>query len=130
MITPSEMLNKKNVFAVVGASQNPDKYGFKVFKTLKEAGYVVYPVNPNATEVLGDKCYPSLKSLPKKPDVVSLVVPPPVTEEIVKECKRLGIKNVWMQPGAESKKAIDYCEANKINVLHDICVIVESIRLK
>jgi len=57
-------LDKKNVFAVVGASRNPEKYGHRVYRDLKEAGYTVYPVNPNADEVLGDKCYPKLESLP------------------------------------------------------------------
>ncbi|MDI6704562.1 MAG: CoA-binding protein, partial [bacterium] len=57
-------LEKKNVFAVVGASRDPDKYGYQVYKDLKNAGYKVYPVNPNAEEILGNKCYPSLESLP------------------------------------------------------------------
>jgi len=56
-----EFLDKKNVFAVVGASRNPKKYGHQVYKDLRNAGYKVYPVNPNANEVLGDKCYPSLE---------------------------------------------------------------------
>jgi hypothetical protein len=127
-VTPAEVLNKKNVFAVVGASRTPEKYGYKAFKALKDAGYDVYPVNPNANEILGDKCYPSLSALPQIPDVVNIVVPHEVTEGIVKECKLLGIKNVWMQPGAESEKAIKYCEANGINMLYGVCVIAESKR--
>ncbi|MGQ9744340.1 MAG: CoA-binding protein [Candidatus Bathycorpusculaceae bacterium] len=54
----------EKVFAVVGAS-DPRKYGYQVYKDLKNAGYEVYPVNPNAEEILGDKCYPSLENLPK-----------------------------------------------------------------
>ncbi|MEM4804135.1 MAG: CoA-binding protein, partial [Candidatus Nezhaarchaeales archaeon] len=65
-----EFLDRRNVFAVVGASRDPQKYGYQVYRDLKSAGYKVYPVNPNAQEVLGDKCYPSLKELPAKPDVV------------------------------------------------------------
>jgi len=118
-------LDKKNVFAVVGASRNPKKYGHQVYKDLKEAGYEVYPVNPNANEILGDKCYPDLKSLPKKPDVVDLVVPPEVTKKIVRECKELNIKRVWMQPGAESEEAIEFCEENGIEVIHGMCIMVK-----
>jgi len=59
-------LNKKNVFAVVGASRDPRKYGYQVYKDLKNAGYKVYAVNPNAQEILGDKCYQSLENLPCK----------------------------------------------------------------
>ena len=76
----NDFLRKQNVFAVIGVSSNPAKYGHPVYKDLKEAGYVVYPVNPNINEVLGDRCYHSLTELPEKPDVVDTVVPPTVTE--------------------------------------------------
>ena len=120
-----DFLRKQNVFAVVGVSHDPIKYGHQVYKDLKAAGYVVYPVNPHINEVLGDKCYSSLSDLLEKPDVVDIVVPPHVTEEIVKECKALGIDKVWMQPGSESEQAIKFCENNGIKVVHDVCVMVK-----
>jgi predicted CoA-binding protein len=120
-----EFLNKKNIFSVVGASRDPRKYGYQVYKDLKEAGYEVYPINPNAEKVLGDKCYPNLGDLPIKPDVVDVVVPPKVTEEIVKACKRLGITKIWMQPGSESETAIKFCDENDMDVVHGVCVMVE-----
>jgi hypothetical protein len=73
----------------------------------------------------GDKCYPSLEALPRKPDVVDIVVPPKATEEVVKTCKKLGIKKVWMQPGSESQAAIDYCRKNGIDVIYGICIMQE-----
>lgn len=85
----------------------------------------MYPVNPNAKEVLGDKCYPDLKDLPIKPDVINVVVPPKVTEEIVKMYKMLGITKVWMQPGSESESAIRFCRENDIDVVYGVCVMVE-----
>jgi len=118
-------LNKKNIFAVVGASRDPKKYGYQIYKDLKNAGYEVYAVNPNAEEILGDKCYPSLENLPVKPEVVDVVVPPKVTEEVVKACKGLGITRVWMQPGSESEKAIKFCEENGIDVTYGVCVMIE-----
>jgi uncharacterized protein len=118
-------LNKKNVFAVVGASRDPRKYGYQVYKDLKNAGYKVYAVNPNAQEILGDKCYPSLENLPIKPDVVDAVVPPKVTENTVETCRRLGITKVWMQPGSESEKAVRLCEENSIDVVYGVCVMIE-----
>lgn len=124
-----QFLNKKNIFAVVGASKDPEKYGHRVYKDLREAGYEVYPVNPSAEEILGDKCYPGLEKLPKKPDVVDVVVPPKVTEEIVKTCKRLGVTKVWMQPGSESETAIRFCDDNGIDVVHSVCVMVERRRI-
>jgi len=120
-----EFLDRKNVFAVVGASRDHEKYGHQVYKDLRNAGYRVYPVNPNTNEILGDKCYPSLQGLPVKPDVVDLVVPPKVTEQVVKTCKRLGIRKVWMQPGSESEPAISFCKENGIDVVYGVCVMVE-----
>jgi hypothetical protein len=120
-----ELLNKKNVIAVLGASKDPEKYGHRVYRDLKSGGYKVYPVNPNADEILGDKCYPSLGTLPEKPDVVDVVVPPKVTEEVVKDCKRLGITRVWMQPGSESETAIRLCKDNNIAVIFGKCIMVE-----
>ncbi|RLI40405.1 CoA-binding protein [Candidatus Bathyarchaeota archaeon] len=120
-----EFLNKKNVFAVVGASRDPKKYGYQVYKDLRKAGYRVYPVNPNADEILGDRCYPSIEDLPVKPDVVDIVVPPKITERVVKTCRKLGIRKVWMQPGSESEAAIKFCEENGMDVVHGVCVMVE-----
>jgi len=120
-----KFLEKRNVFAVVGASRDPEKYGHQVFKDLRNAGYEVYPVNPNSNEILRENCYPSLEALPVKPDVVDLVVPPKVTEQIVKTCRKLGISKVWMQPGSESEEAIHFCGKNGIDVVHGVCVMVE-----
>jgi predicted CoA-binding protein len=120
-----EFLDKKNIYAVVGASKNPEKYGHQVYKDLRFAGYEVYPINPNAGQILGDRCYPNLKELPRTPHVVDIVVPPKVTEEIVRMCKELGITKVWMQPGSESNTAIKFCEDNGIDVVHGVCVMIE-----
>jgi predicted CoA-binding protein len=118
-------LDKKNVFAVVGASRNPKKYGYQVYRDLRHAGYSVYCVNPNVDEVLKDKCYPSLEALPIKPDVVDVVVPPKITEEVVRTCEKIGIMKVWMQPGSESGEAIRFCEENGIYVVYGVCVMIE-----
>jgi predicted CoA-binding protein len=123
-----EFLDNRNIFAVVGASRDPQKYGFQVYRDLKSAGYQVYPINPNANEILGDKCYQSLEALPKKPDVVDVVVPPKVTEHVVEACQRLGITKVWMQPGSESEKAIKFCEENGVQTVHGVCVMIERAR--
>jgi len=120
-----DFLWKQNVFAVIGVSRNPAKYGHQVYKDLKEAGYVVYAVNPNIDTVSGDRCYHSLSELPEKPDVVDVVVSPKVTEKIVVECRDLGLKRVWMQPGSESERAISFCVQNDIKVVHDVCVMVK-----
>ncbi len=120
-----KILDRKNIIAVVGASRNPEKYGHQVYKELKTAGYKVYPVNPNTKEILGDRAYPDLHSLPVKPDIVNIVVPPKVTQETVKTCRELSIKTVWMQPGSESEQAINFCKTNDIDVIHGVCIMIE-----
>ncbi|MDR3707807.1 MAG: CoA-binding protein [Capsulimonadaceae bacterium] len=89
------------VVAVVGASRNPEKYGSIAYAALKAAGKRVLAVNPSAADVDGDPCYPSLTSLPVAPDAAVFVVPPSATEAGMTECAKLGIRNVWVQPGAE-----------------------------
>ena len=110
------MLNAET-YAVVGASRDPAKYGFLVYKAVKAAGKTVWPVNPSAAEVDGAPCFHALDALPGVPEVAVLIVPPAVTEFVVAECARLGIKNIWMQPGAESEAAVAACHAQSIAVV-------------
>ena len=117
---------KRRVWAVVGASTNRDKYGNRVFRSLHSAGYKVYPVNPHGGELEGVPIYPTLASLPQMPDVVNLVVPPKVTEQIVREAKALGLTRIWMQPGAESAEAIAYCHEHDMQVVYDACAMVHK----
>ncbi len=116
------------VYAVVGVSTNTEKYGYKVYRDLKEGGYTVYPVNPMYEDIFGDRCYPDLASLPEKPEVVEFVCPPAVTEKMLTETAALGIGKAWMQPGAESPRAIRFCEENGIKAIHDLCVMAERRR--
>lgn len=109
-------------FAIVGATNNTKKYGYEIFKNLRSRGYEVYPVNPGLKELEGVKCYPSLAGIPVKVDVVDFVVPPPVTEATLKECKRLGLDRIWLQPGSESEAALAFCHENNLKVVHDVCV--------
>ena len=118
---------KQRRFAVVGSFKNESKYAYKILRTLKEKGYEVYPVNPRLKEVEGLNCYPSVKDIPAVCDVADIVTPPAVTEKIVRECKEKGISRVWLQPGAESKEVIEYCKLNNIDVVYNLCVMLESI---
>lgn len=116
------MAQKK--FAVVGATDNPEKYGNQIVKNLKSRGYEVYPVNPRLEEVEGIKCYPALADIPDKVDVVDFVVPPVATESILKECLALGLDRIWLQPGSESEAAIAFCQENNLRVIHSVCVMM------
>jgi len=116
-----EFMDQKR-FAVIGATDDEQKYGNKIFKNLSGRGYEVYPVNPRLKEIEGVKCYPALADIPVKVDVVDFVVPPEVTEATLKECLRLGLERIWLQPGSESEAAIAFCHKNKLKVVHDTCV--------
>ncbi len=118
-----EFMSQKR-FAVIGASDNPEKYGNKIVKDLKARGYEVYPVNPRLKEVEGLVCYAGLTDIPHKIDVVDFVVPPTVTEEVLKKCLELGITRIWLQPGSENQAAIDYCNENNLHVVYNICVMM------
>ncbi len=101
-----------NRIAVIGVSQDAEKYGYRIFRDLIKAGYPVIGVNPKGGFVLGRHISKNLEELEPKPDLVITVTHPDVTEEIVEQCNKLGIKNIWMQPGSGSEelsaKALEY----------------------
>ncbi|MBA3532564.1 MAG: CoA-binding protein [Ardenticatenales bacterium] len=111
-----EFVNQR-VWAVVGVSTDTRKFGNIIFRDMRGAGYEVYGVHPSGESVAGESIYRSLSELPIRPDVVDVVVPPPVTEQVVRECHELGLGRVWIQPGAASDAAIRYCQENDIKVI-------------
>lgn len=114
-----------SAFGVVGASSNPDKYGNKVLRCYLQNQYDVVPVNPVEKKIEGLACVASVSDLPKNVDSISIITPPQVTEKVVAEAVAGGIRNVWMQPGAESARAVAACEQAGINVIADgSCILV------
>lgn len=104
-------------FAVVGASPDRSKYGNKVLRCYMQNGRAVTPVHPKEPVVEGLTAYASLGAIPDKPGAVSVITPPAVTEKVVEECAKLGIKHIWMQPGAESDAAIARAEELGLSVI-------------
>lgn len=117
-------LRQIEVVAVVGASRDRAKFGYKVLMDLTGAGYEAYGVNPSCGDIEGVPCYPDLASLPRKPQLVIAVVPPKVTEKVVREAKEVGIERIWMQPGSECDEAASYCEENGIEFMRDACIMI------
>jgi predicted CoA-binding protein len=112
-------------FGVVGASRNPDKYGNKVLRCYLQNRYEVIPVNPLAKEIEGLACVATVGDLPERVSSISLITPPQVTEDIVEQAIASGVKNLWMQPGAESKAAVAAAQAAGLNVIADgSCLLV------
>ena len=114
----------RRTWAVVGASADPAKFGNQIFCVLRAAGYRVYGVNPNTPVIDCEPTYATLEALPERPEVVNVVVPPRVTEQIVRQCAALGLTRVWLQPGAESPEAVRYCREHGIAVVYDACAMV------
>jgi len=122
---PIERFLTSPAYGVVGASPRRHKYGNKVLRCYKQNGRRVIPVNPREQEVEGVACVASVLDLPDEVQSISVITPPPVTERVVDEAIRKGIKHVWMQPGAESDRAVAACEAPGISVIADgSCVLV------
>jgi hypothetical protein len=122
-----ECVNER-VWAVVGASIDTRKYGYRVFRVLTDSGYLVYPVNPNRTAIDGVIVYPTVGSLPRQPGVVNLVAPPAIGLQIVRDCADAGIQRIWFQPGAESPAAIALADQRGLRVVAHACAMVRRRR--
>lgn len=110
--------------ALVGATDNPAKYGATIYRNLKAKGIPVLAVNPNRVTVDGDPAYASLADLPYEPTIVNLVVPPSVGLGVLVKMADLGYDNVWFQPGAESAETIALAEELGLNYLAHACTMV------
>jgi predicted CoA-binding protein len=112
-------------FGVAGASTRRHKYGNKVLRCYQQAGRPAIPVNPREPEIEGVASVASVLDLPAEVKSLSVITPPAVTERIVEQAIARGIEHIWMQPGAESERAVAACEAAGINVIADgSCVLV------
>lgn len=100
-----EMLGKKS-WVVVGVTANKDKYGYKIWKTLKKHNYETYGVNPNYDEIEGEKVYHFLKDLPVKVEVLDMVVPPRIAINTLEEAKESGIEYIFFQPGTYNDEVV------------------------
>lgn len=118
------MLDQK-VWAVVGATENPGKFGNKIYKKLMRFGYEVYAVNPVYETIDGDKCYPSLDAIPVKVDCVNVVVNPEKAIETLRSAMALGIKNIWFQPGTFTPEIVEMSETAGLNTVYLNCVLVK-----
>jgi predicted CoA-binding protein len=112
--------------AIVGATDDPSKYGSVIYHDLKNKGFTIYPVNPYRDTVDGDKAYPSVADLPEKPTIVNVVVPPRQTLRVLEEALAAGITNAWIQPGAGGSEVVDFLDANGFTYLANACIMVRS----
>ncbi|MBP1757228.1 MAG: putative CoA-binding protein [Firmicutes bacterium] len=112
------------VWAVIGASDKPERIGSTIYHHLKKAGYTVLAINPTFKTVDGDICYPDLRSLPQLPDVIDMVVNPNLGEHYIREAAELGIHRIWFQPGTWRSDFAQLTQELGIETVQS-CVLVE-----
>lgn len=114
-----EQLRNSKTIAVVGLSDNPERASFGVARYLQAQGYRIIPVNPMVSEVLGEKSYPDLKSVPETIDMVDIFRRSELVPPVVDEAIEVGAKYVWMQDGVIHTEAAAKAEAAGIPVVMD-----------
>ena len=124
-----ELYKTIRTIASVGLSANVEKPSFGIVYYLQQQGYRILPVNPTAPEILGQKSYPDLLSIPEKVDVVQLFRRSEDVPPFVEQAIQIGAKVVWMQEGISNPEAAKQAEAAGLTVVMDRCMRAEHIRL-
>ncbi|MCF7799360.1 CoA-binding protein [Candidatus Woesearchaeota archaeon] len=120
------MIDKTYTYAVIGASNNEEKFGYKVAYYLQHNGYTMVPVHPKEEIILDTLVYKTLEDVRTEVDVVIFVVPPNVTEQVLETVYAEGITKVWFQPGSESDLAIQFCKLNNIAYVAGACIMTSQ----
>ena len=123
------ILKEARTVAVVGLSPKPDRHSYGVAQYLQARGYRVIPVNPNAQEILGEKAYPTLLSIPEKVDIVDIFRRPEEVPPVVEEAIGIGARVVWMQEGIRHEEAARRAREAGLKVVMDRCMKKEHQRL-
>lgn len=113
-----------NKFAIAGVSRNKHKFGNAVYRTLKKKEFNIVPVNPHLDEFEGDMCYRSVKDLPDDVEALIVVASSGSGLTIIREAMEKGIKNIFLQQGAQNEEILKYAEENGINLIHKQCILM------
>ena len=122
-----KLKEEKTTIALVGASNDKEKYGNKIYRDLRSKGYNVTPINPKEEKIEGDKAYVSIEQMEKLPDIANFVVPPSIAIKIAQNIVDLGVKYLWFQPGSESNELENWLKnTDGIKYLINSCIMVET----
>jgi predicted CoA-binding protein len=127
-MTTKEILDKYKRIAVVGLSSNTWRASYGVSRFMQTVGYTITPVNPNETEVLGQKAYPSLDDVPGPIEIVDIFRRSEFVAEIVDAAIRRGAQVIWMQEGVIHEEAARRARAAGIEVVMDRCILKEQMK--
>jgi predicted CoA-binding protein len=110
---------------MVGISREPKNISTQLFEELCRHGYEVLPVNPNVTEIMGQRCFARVQDIQPAPDAALLMTSPAITNSVVRDCAEAGIKRIWMYQGggqgSVSAEAVEFCRAHGIEVVPGQC---------
>lgn len=129
MTPEAKILKDYRTIAVVGLSSEPQRPAYSIAKYMKEQGYRIIPVNPGETEVLGEKAYPDLPSVPETIEIVNIFRRPEYVSDVVEEAIVVGAKAIWMQEGIADEDAAKSAEEAGLSVVMDTCIRTEHRRL-
>lgn len=121
-----EILTAARNVAVVGLSDKPDRVSYMVAEAMQKKGYRIIPVNPNATVILGETCYPSLTDIPEPVDIVNVFRRSETVVPVAQEAVKIGAKVFWLQLGIFNEEAADIARAGGLEVIMDRCIKVED----
>jgi uncharacterized protein len=125
----TELLRQAKTIAVVGLSGNRTRASYGVSRFLQRQGYRVIPVNPNETEVLGERAYPSLRDVPDDIDIVNIFRRSEKVPEVVDDALQKGTRCIWMQEGIINNGAAQKAEEAGVPVVMNRCILKELARL-
>ena len=121
----ADILKKYKTIAVVGLSSNPMRPSHGVTEHMQAKGYRIIPVNPNETEVLGEKSYARLEDVPEKIEIVDVFRRAEEVPPVIESAIRVGAKVVWLQLGIENDAAAEKARAAGLTVIEDACILIE-----
>ena len=128
-MTVKEVLEKYKTIVVVGLSSSTWRASFGVSRFMQNVGYRIIPVNPNETEVLGEKAYSNLSEVPDPIEIVNIFRRPEYVPDIVETAIQRGAKVIWMQEGVIHEKAAERARQAGLDVIMDRCILKEHMRL-
>ncbi|HBF88030.1 MAG TPA: hypothetical protein DDX39_05240 [Bacteroidales bacterium] len=119
----NDFLNAKK-FAMVGVSTNKNKFGYVIFKELREKGFEICPIHRTATEIDGVKCYKSVDEIPSDFEKLYLLTQKTQTNEILTQASRKGLKHIWVQQMSHTAETEKIAKENNVNLIHKSCIFM------
>jgi predicted CoA-binding protein len=122
--TTINLFLSNKTLAIAGVSRNPQKFGNVVFRTLKEKGYRILPINPNTDSIDGGPCFHSIENLPADVSTLLIVTHKHETAGVMQKAIDKGFRHIWIQRGCETEEALQLANENNINLVSKACIMM------